>query len=141
MYPGLTSPLVSTRPVSLTLFKGGENEDWQYIPFKEGPLARFDHNAFAHHSKESTCKCKESLFVYCGRGLHAYYIGNGSNPSEAGGPQLSIQLSKAGPYLNDFWEFRCVDDRSENYLYKWIKIETNLIKSASVYRISDRIFS
>ena len=107
-YPGLQSQLLALKHASLTLLKG-KNEQWELFLSKESPLARFGHKAFAHHSKESTCECKESLFVYGGRSLQADY----------GGESLySLLLSNPGALLDDFWEFRCVDNKRKNY--RWI---------------------
>ena len=82
----------------LWLFNG-DKEVWSVLQnLPEGPQARHDHKAFTQYNKESTCQCKESLFVY-------------------GGLSGTSQI-----YLNDFWELRCVDD--QRMKYKWIQINT-----------------
>ena len=58
--------------------------------------------AFTFHRNESTCRCKDSMFVYA--------------------------TSKLTGDLDDIWEFRCVDDKNEtNMTYEWIRSDQNTI--------------
>ena len=126
--PGSFSQLLAAKYASLTLFIG-ENEDAaeeQFFLSKESPLARFGHIAFAHHSNESTCECKESLFVYGGRSLQADY-GEESI--------YTVYISDPGDLLHDFWEFRCVDEKSNNY--KWIKIDNSLWQHTLLFSVDN----
>ena len=84
-----------------TALFNGETEEWQFFLHEESPPNRYGHKALAHHSKQSTCECKESLFVYGGH---------------------DTPYNKT--FLEDFWEFRCIDERSMNYT--WIQIDTSL---------------
>ncbi|XP_065841485.1 uncharacterized protein [Oscarella lobularis] len=82
----------------------GPNEEWTHLTFTtEVPPARLGHKAFAHSGNDSTCQCKESLFIY-----------GGTSP-------------ETRDLLQDFWKLQCVDDRNEqNMKYRWVKINTNL---------------
>ena len=82
----------------------GPSEEWTHLTFTtDVPPARLGHKAFAHNRNESTCQCKESLFIYGG---------TSSTPRHL---------------LQDFWELQCVDDSNqENMKYRWVKINTHL---------------
>ena len=112
-YGGYDNPRQRFSDARISLFDG-ESEEWAVLNIKHGPSSRFDHKAFAHPRKESTCKCKESLFVYGGYSTNY---------------ELDSKYSSS-PIFDDFWELRCVDDR--NMKYTWIKINTTLSRLHSL---------
>ncbi|XP_065841326.1 uncharacterized protein [Oscarella lobularis] len=80
----------------------GETETWSPLPtpsqFYLNRLAY--HTAFAYRQEESTCHCKDSLFIYATTRNNANYI-----------------LEKRA-----LWELRCIEDRlAKNMTYEWIE--------------------
>ena len=75
-------------------------EEWSSVrTLARAPEVRDGKVAFAFRRNESTCRCKDSLFVY-----------GGSDD------------------LDDLWELRCVDDKNETDMkYDWIKNDLNAI--------------
>ena len=76
----------------------GESEEWVRQNLENGPQGRDYHKAFTRYEEKSPCQCKESLYIYGGTSL--FYTEN-----------------------TDFWELRCVDDKSLQY--EWIKINAS----------------
>ena len=79
----------------------GESETWSHLPtatqFFLGDEER--HATFVYRQEESTCHCKDSLFVYAAK--------------DDGVDLISERV---------LWELRCIDDRdAKNIKYEWIE--------------------
>ena len=88
----------------------GEIETWSLLPaatqFFLG--ARNHYTAFSYRQEESSCRCRDSLFVYAATDEVASYNVNYNASARA------------------LWELRCIDDRNaENMTYEWIESVLN----------------